>query len=147
MRKRPGLDGASVGNLEIIEDACAALRHTTRAMFGGHGLFAPNGGMFAGIVTDDEIVLKLEDETMRAELVALGGHPWVYDGKMTMKAWIVIPDRFYDEPNTLSEWAARAWRMAPPKRAKGDAAKGRAAKRAKGGAAKRAKGGAAKRAK
>jgi len=85
-------------------------------MFGGHGLFAPNGGMFAGIVTDDEIVLKLADEKARAELEALGGHPWVYDGKMTMKEWIVIPERFYDEPRELAAWAARAHKLAPPKK-------------------------------
>lgn len=123
-----------MGNIDLLEDACATLPHTTRAMFGGHGLFAPNGGMFAGIVTDDEIVLKLADEGAREELVALGGHAWVYDGKMTMKEWIVVPERFYDEPQTLAAWARRAHALAPPKGAKG--AK-RAAAPARKAAAKR----------
>lgn len=118
-----------MANLDLLEEACDKLPHTTRAMFGGHGLFAPNGGMFAGIVTDDEIVLKLADETARDELVALGGHAWVYDNKMTMKEWIVVPDRFYDEPRTLAEWAARAHKLAPAKKAKGQGAKKTAAKK------------------
>lgn len=105
-------------NIDLLEEACEQLPHSTRAMFGGHGLFAPNGGMFAGIVTDDEIVLKLAEPTARAALIALGGHPWVYDGKMTMKDWIVVPDRFYDEPRELAAWASRAHALAPPKKAK-----------------------------
>lgn len=127
-----------MGNLDLIEDACSALRHSTRAMFGGHGLFAPNGGIFAAVVTDDEIVLKLADTTARGELEALGGHAWVYDGKMTMKEWIVIPERFYDEPMELSAWARRAYALAPPKKAKA----ARSAKKAAVKSAKSAKKGA-----
>lgn len=120
-----------MGNLALLEDACAKLPHTTRAMFGGHGLFAQNGGMFAGIVTDDEIVLKFADEKAREELVALGGHAWVYDRKMTMREWIVIPERFYDEPRALAEWAAKAWKLAPAKKAKKAAAKKPVSKKAR----------------
>ncbi len=127
------------GNLDLLEEACAALPHTTRAMFGGHGLFAPNGGMFAGIVDDDRIILKLAPEGPRAELVALGGEAWTYRSKMgaaTMQEWILVPEAFYDEPRTLAEWARRAHSLAPAKKAK--AAK-KAAKKApaKKGAKKR----------
>jgi DNA transformation protein and related proteins len=90
-------------------------------MFGGHGFFAPNGGMFAGIVTADEVILKLADEAARTELIAAGGHPWVYEGKgqaMTMKEWIVVPDGFYDDPELFAAWAKRAHRLVPPKLAK-----------------------------
>ena len=121
-----------MGNIDLLEDACEKLAHTTRAMFGGHGLFAPNGGMFAGIVDDDRIILKLAQEPERGELIALGGAPWVYNGKMTMKDWIVIPEAFYDEPATLAEWARKAWRIAPAKKAKGSAKGAKAAKGAKG---------------
>lgn len=114
-----------MGNIELLEDACAKLPHTTRRMFGGHGLFAPNGGMFAGIVTDDEIILKLAEPATRAQLEALGGHAWVYDGKMTMKEWIVVPERFYDEPETLASWAKRAHALAPAKVVKAKPVKGK----------------------
>ena len=90
-------------------------------MFGGHGFFAPNGGMFAGIVTDDEVILKLVNGPARDELIAEGGHPWVYSGQdkpMTMSSWIVVPERFYDDPEAFMTWAARAFELAPPKKAK-----------------------------
>lgn len=110
-----------MSHLDLLEEACERLPHTTRAMFGGHGLFAPNGGMFAATV-EDGIILKLANEPAREELVALGGHAWTYADKMTMKEWIVVPDAFYDEPRTLAEWAARAHKLAPPKKAKKKAA-------------------------
>lgn len=116
-----------VSSLDLLEDACARLPHTTRAMFGGHGLFAPNGGMFAGIVDEDRIILKLGDEGPRAELVGLGGAPWTYAGgpkPMTMREWILVPDAFYDEPARLAEWAAVAHRAARPPKAKGKKARG-----------------------
>jgi TfoX/Sxy family transcriptional regulator of competence genes len=108
-------------SFELLSDACAGVPHTPRKMFGGHGFFAPNGGMFAGIVTDDEVILKLADEAARTELIAAGGHPWVYEGKgqaMTMKEWIVVPDGFYDDPELFAAWAKRAHRLVPPKLAK-----------------------------
>lgn len=108
-----------MSNLELLEDACMALSYSKRAMFGGHGLFAPNGGMFAAIIDEDRIMLKFATDPARAELVALGGAPWVYREGMTMKDWIVVPDAFYDEPATLAAWARRAHAMAPPKVVKG----------------------------
>jgi len=108
-------------SLDILTDACGDLPIVIRKMFGGHGFFAPNGGMFAGIVTDDEVILKLVDGPARDELIAEGGHPWVYSGQdkpMTMSSWIVVPERFYDDPEAFMTWAARAFELAPPKKAK-----------------------------
>ena len=104
--------------LDLLTDACAGLPMTIRKMFGGHGFFAPNGGMFAGIVTDDEVIFKLKDATAKAELVALGGHPWTYQGKskpMTMAEWIVVPQAFYDDQELFASWARRAHRLVPAK--------------------------------
>lgn len=110
-----------MSNLPLLEDACAGLPHSTRSMFGGHGLFAPNGGMFAAIVDLDRIALKLaraEDaEAFRAE----GGEPWVYDRRTSMRGWFVVPDELYDEPRRLAEWARRAHSTVEPKKAKGGA--------------------------
>lgn len=108
-------------SLDILTDACGDLPVVIRKMFGGHGFFAPNGGMFAGIVTDDEVILKLVHGPARDELIAEGGHPWVYSGQhkpMTMSEWIVVPERFYDDAEAFSSWAARAFELAPPKKAK-----------------------------
>ena len=124
-----------MGNLDLLEDACARLPHTTRAMFGGHGLFAQNGGMFAGIVDEDRIILKLADEAPRAELVALGGAPWTYAGQekpMTMREWILVPDAFYDDPARLAEWAAVAHKLAKPPKGKGKKAAAKKGGRGRG---------------
>lgn len=118
------------GNLGTLEDACRRLRHTTRSLFGGHGLFAPNGGMFAAVVDEDRIILKFADEPARNGLVALGGEAWTYAGKMTMREWILIPDGMYDDGELLEQWAARAHALAPAKKKKAPAKKGSASKKA-----------------
>ena len=108
-------------SLELLTDACASLPVRVQKMFGGHGFFAPNGGMFAGIVTDDEVIFKLKLGPLRDELIALGGRPWVYDGKgkpMTMQEWIVVPEGFYDDAELFEAWAAKAHAAVPPKAAK-----------------------------
>ena len=106
-------------SLDILTDACGDLPVVIRKMFGGHGFFAPNGGMFAAIVTDDEVILKLVHGPARDELIAQGGHPWVYPGQhkpMTMAEWIVVPERFYDDLEEFMAWAARAFELAPAKK-------------------------------
>ena len=131
-----------MGNIDLLEDACAALPHRSRGMFGGHGLFAPNGGMFAAIVDLDRIALKLPRAEDFEAFLAEGAEPWVYDGRVTMSSWAVVPDALYDEPRRLADWARRAHATAvPPKpRAKKGAAKKAGTKKAttKKAAAKKA---------
>ncbi len=107
-----------MSSLDLLEDACADLPHSTKSMFGGHGLFAPNGGMFAGVLDEDRIMLKFADEAARDEFIAIGGEPWTYREKMTMREWLVIPDDLYDEQASLAEWARRAHALAPPPKPK-----------------------------
>jgi TfoX/Sxy family transcriptional regulator of competence genes len=100
-------------------EACVGLPTRVQKMFGGHGYFAPNGGMFAGIVPDDELVIKLQAGPARDELIGLGGRPWVYEGKkrpMTMHEWIVVPDGFYDDVDLLRSWLKRAHVLVPAKK-------------------------------
>ncbi len=106
-------------SFELLTEACALLPVTVRKMFGGHGFFAPNGGMFAGIVSDDQAILKLTDARALTELVALGGHAWTYEGKgapVTMASWIVVPEAFYDDLELFAQWASRAHRLVPAKK-------------------------------
>jgi TfoX/Sxy family transcriptional regulator of competence genes len=105
-------------SLELLNEACAPLKMSARKMFGGHGFFAPNGGMFAGIVTDDEIIFKLVVGPLRDELIGLGGKPWVYQGRdreMTMNEWIVVPENFYDDGDLMAQWAEKAHGAVPGK--------------------------------
>ncbi len=110
-----------MASLEILQNACVELPHAERKMFGGYGFFAPNGGMFAGIVDDDRIILKLVDGPAKEELCTLGTTAWTYAGSqkpMTMRDWILVPDAFYDDPEALASWARRAHTAAPAKAAK-----------------------------
>ena len=125
-----------MSSLPLLEDACAALPHARRAMFGGHGFFAPNGGMFAAIVDEDRIALKLEDEAAARELREEGGEPWTYQGRTTMSHWYVVPDALYDSPPRLAEWARRAHALVKPPRRKA-AAKAKAAKAGGTGSSRR----------
>ncbi len=105
-------------SFDVLSDACVLVPHTVRKMFGGHGFFAPNGGMFAAIVTDDEVIVKLADDVARAELLAIGGHAWTYGGKdkpVTMAQWIVVPETFYDDHEQLQRWVIKAHAVAPAK--------------------------------
>jgi len=108
------------GEFSLLDDACSKLPHTKRKMFGGHGFFAPNGGMFALARRDDVVIFKLADETARTELEALGGKAWGYEGKnkaVVMKEWIIAPLDFFDEPELMEIWAKRAHRLVPAKKA------------------------------
>lgn len=105
--------------LDLLTDACVGLPHATRKMFGGHGFFAPNGGMFAGILSETEVMLKFVEGPARTELIGLGGHPWTYTGQakpMTMQEWIVVPEAFFDDPELFAAWAKRAHALVPPKK-------------------------------
>jgi TfoX/Sxy family transcriptional regulator of competence genes len=119
-----------MGNLPLLEEALDALPHTRRSMFGGHGAFAPNGGMFAAIVDGDRIALKLPRQEDWDAFLAEGAEPWVYDGRMSMAGWAVIPESLYDEPRRLAEWARRAHATAVPSKSKLARAKKAAGKKA-----------------
>ena len=107
-------------------------------MFGGHGLFAPNGGMFAAVVDGDRVALKLPRPEDQEAFVAEGAEPWVYEGRTSMGGWFVIPDALYDEPRSLADWARRAHATAAPSRSKVARAKKAAKAAARKGAAKKA---------
>ncbi|MCK6458819.1 MAG: TfoX/Sxy family protein [Planctomycetes bacterium] len=74
--------------------------------------------MTAAVVDDDRIVFKLADAKARGALEALGGHPWTYAGKMTMKEWILARDAFYDDQVLMASWAQRAHLLVPAKKAR-----------------------------
>ena len=79
-----------------------------RRMFSGSGVFAD--GLMIALVVDGVIYLKADDS-----LVPLfereGQAPFSYktrDGRRTLKSYWRMPERLYDEPDELAEWARRA---------------------------------------
>jgi DNA transformation protein len=105
-----------------------------RRMFGGVGVFV-DGLMIAIVTRGDAIYLKADAETIpsfeKEELA-----PFSYatkNGEHTLTSYWRMPDRLYDDPEELAQWARDAHAVALRKAAgaaKPHSAKPRPAKRA-----------------
>jgi DNA transformation protein len=98
---------------------------TTRAMFGGHGVYYE--GRIIGIVIDDALYFKADDET-RPAFEAAGCAPFVYDagGKVVAMSYWSLPAEAMDSAQAFEPWARRANEAAlrkPIKRARKPRAK------------------------
>ena len=97
----------------------------TRAMFGGHGVYFE--GRIIGIVIDDALYLKANDET-RPAFEAAGCAPFVYEsrGKSVPMSYWSLPAEAMDSAQAFLPWARRANEAAlrkPVKRARKPRAK------------------------
>ena len=100
-------------DLAHISELFAAFgRIDARNMFGGTGIYA--GGLMFGLIVDDVVYLKADAHTVpRFEREGCG--PFIYDtkrGERSLKSYWRMPDRLYDDPEELSQWARRAHAVA-----------------------------------
>jgi DNA transformation protein len=88
-----------------------------RRMFGGAGVFAD--GLMIAIVADGAIYLKAApDSTDAFERERCG--PFSYatrDGTRQLTSYWQMPDRLYDDPGELAQWARRSLAVARAKQA------------------------------
>ena len=87
-----------------------------RRMFGGLGIYA--GGVMFALVADDRLHLKADPANNKA-FVREGCAPFSYmtkTGARTITSYWRIPDRLYDDPAELAQWAALALAVARAKR-------------------------------
>jgi DNA transformation protein and related proteins len=92
----------------ISELFAAFGRVHVKNMFGGAGLYADH--VMFGLVVDDVIYLKTDAHT-RTAFERENCHPFGYDtkhGKRVLTSYWRIPDRLYDDPEGLSDWAKAA---------------------------------------
>jgi DNA transformation protein len=92
---------------------------SVRRMFGGAGIYA-QGTMFA-LLVDGVIYLKASDATIPA-FEREGCAPFSYATKSGTRALISywrMPERLYDDPDELAEWAREALTAARRARPKG----------------------------
>ena len=94
---------------EFVRDVLSGLGPITiRKMFGGGGVYF-DGVMF-GLIADDTLYFKA-DETSTEAFEAEGKGPFVYQAKdrkpIAMSYW-EVPERLYDDPDELADWARRA---------------------------------------
>ena len=89
-----------------------------KRMFGGAAAYFD--GLIFALLDNDAIYFKV-DEATKARFAAEGMGPLTYpskNGVMTMDRYHRCPDRLFDEPEELLEWAREAVRVAkrdPPK--------------------------------
>ena len=79
-----------------------------RRMFGGAGLYAD--GIMFGLVSDGQIYLKADAATT-PDFEREGCMPFEYGtkaGKRAIMSYWRLPDRLYDDPDGLAQWARTA---------------------------------------
>jgi DNA transformation protein and related proteins len=84
---------------------------SVRRMFGGAMVYVD--GVALGLLDGDVLYLKADD-TNKGMFEAEGQGPFVYEGKtrpVAMSYWRV-PERLYDEPDEMAEWARAALEVA-----------------------------------
>ena len=101
------------GDPDRFDDLFAPFgRIVVRRMFGGEGLYRDN--VMFGVVFEERIYLKTNDEGRQA-FIAEGCLPFVYPmkkGDIISRNYYALPDRLYDDPDELAEWARSAFAVA-----------------------------------
>jgi DNA transformation protein len=107
---------ASKPDLHRFDDLFAPFgRIELRRMFGGEGIYA--NGSIIGIIIRDLIYLKTDDAT-RGAYLAESCKPFSYEAQGKTResvTYYAIPDRLYDDPEELADWARRARAVIPAK--------------------------------
>ena len=95
--------------LEFLQDQLRGLgRITTRRMFSGAGLYC-DGVIFA-LILRDTLYFKVDDGNRQA-YEAEGLEPFTYEARgrtVRVGAYWQIPERLFDEPDEMLDWARGA---------------------------------------
>ena len=86
-----------------------------RPMFGGAGVYLDD--LFFGIVVDEALYLRADDDTREA-FVAAGSRQFTYemkDGQIASMAYWSLPDAAADDPDEAVRWARLAVEAAAKK--------------------------------
>ncbi len=100
---------ASDGFADFLREQLTPLgRVTMRRMFGKTGVFCE--GLMFGMVTDNVLYLRVDDDNRAAFKEAASFPPLNYEKKgstIDLSFWR-LPERLYDEPDELVTWARLA---------------------------------------
>lgn len=83
-----------------------------RRFFGGEGIFVDD--VMIGMVMGDRVFFKTDDKTIKA-FVKEECRPFTFTKRGTetiVTTWFAIPDRLYDDPEELANWARDALKVA-----------------------------------
>ncbi|HYT62110.1 MAG TPA: TfoX/Sxy family protein [Haliangiales bacterium] len=91
---------------DFVLDQLQALADVeSRAMFGGHGLYA--GDVFFGIVYQGRLYFRTNPAT-RGEFVRRGAQPFRPNEKQTLNSYYEVPADVIEDRRQLADWARRA---------------------------------------
>lgn len=82
-----------------------------KKLFGGAGIFAPlpEGDVMFGLIAQQSIYLKVGDENRRDfEDEGMTAFTYGREGKRGSMSYYEMPERLYDDPDELVEWARKA---------------------------------------
>jgi DNA transformation protein and related proteins len=100
---------SSADFLEFLKDQLKGLGHvTSRRMFSGAGIYC-DGVIFA-LVLRDTLHFKVDDGN-RAAYQAEGLRPFSYEARgrlVEMGAYWGVPERLFDDPDEMVDWARAA---------------------------------------
>ncbi len=96
--------------IERLQTDLASLGEiTSRAMFGGHGLYWHD--VIFGIVFDHRLYLKIDDQS-RGDYLARGMGPFRPNERQTLKSYYEVPPDVLMDERELISWAKEAMRAA-----------------------------------
>jgi DNA transformation protein and related proteins len=88
-------------------------RITLRRFFGGEGICS--GEIMIGMIFSDTIYFKTDENTRKAFLTEKT-KPFTFlkrsTGETIVTTWFALPDRLYDDPEELAQWARAAYQVA-----------------------------------
>jgi DNA transformation protein and related proteins len=89
----------------VCEQLAPLGRITLRRMFGKHGVFCD--GVMLGMVTDNMLYLRVDEQNREAFKEAASSPPLNYakGGSTIDLSFWRAPERLFDEPDELVEWA------------------------------------------
>lgn len=126
-----------IAHLQDVASDFGAL--SARRMFGGHGIY--HDGVMIGLISDDVLYLKVDDQT-RERFRAADSGPFMYTrrGETVPTSYWSVPEAAMDSPQDMKPWLRLAYEAALRK-ANAPSKKRKAATTSKGtGAAKQVAG-------
>lgn len=98
---------------DVLNEAAATLPDVRpRKMMGAYTLFSDHG-IFAIVLSDQRIALRLPDEAAYQAMAAtLGSEVWRFEpDSKPVKHWLRIPASFHNDPDQLAGWVRRAYEL------------------------------------
>lgn len=95
--------------VELVEESAAGLPAVTKRRMFGCDVFFAGERIFAVVWKTGRIGVKLPDPASHAEaMAASGAEPWRIGAKK-MSSWVLVPEEWHDELETLRPWLRRAY--------------------------------------